>query len=180
MRSKVWAVIGSLVLGGLVFATPRAYAKCDATGADAGDIANARAQVALNCNCAGSTNHGAFVKCATQQAKTNLTNQSCMGQVVRCAARSTCGKPNFVTCCRTSATGQTRCSTKSGADQVQGAEGRHGVRRARHPQLLRCLLSDRLQCVAERSVPRRPLGREQPRGPLGPPRRGGTDRYERS
>jgi hypothetical protein len=123
MRSKIWAVVGSLVLGGLVFATPRAYAKCDATGADAGDIANARAQVALNCNCAGSTNHGAFVKCATQQAKANLMNQSCMGQVVRCAARSTCGKPGFVTCCRTSANGQTKCSTKSGMDKCKAPNG---------------------------------------------------------
>ena len=123
MRSKVWAVVGSLVLGGLVCATPRAYAKCDATGVDAGDIQNARAQVALNCNCAGSTNHGAFVKCAAQQAKANLANQSCTGQVVRCAARSTCGKPNFVTCCRTSATGQTKCSTKSGADKCKAPNG---------------------------------------------------------
>ena len=38
MRSKVWgAVVGTLMLGGLVLSTPRAYAKCDATGADAGD-----------------------------------------------------------------------------------------------------------------------------------------------
>jgi hypothetical protein len=123
MRSKVWAVVGSLVLGGLVFATPRAYAKCDAAGADAGDIANARAQVAANCDCAGSTNHGQFVKCATGQAKATLVNQSCKGEVVRCAARSTCGKPNFVTCCRTSATGATKCSTKSSADHCKAPKG---------------------------------------------------------
>jgi hypothetical protein len=37
---------------------------------------------------------------------------------------------------------------------LYGAEGRHVVRGRRYPQLLRCLLSDRLQRVAERGVPR--------------------------
>jgi hypothetical protein len=32
-----------------------------------------------------------------------------------CAARSTCGKPGFVTCCRTTAKGVTKCSIKHGA-----------------------------------------------------------------
>ena len=124
MRSKLWAaVVGTLMLGGLVLSTPRAYAKCDAAGADAGDIATARAAVAANCDCAGSTNHGQFVKCATGQAKANLANQSCTGAVVKCAARSTCGKPGFVTCCRTNAKGVTKCSTKSSADSCKPQKG---------------------------------------------------------
>jgi hypothetical protein len=123
MRSKVWAVVGTLVLGGVVLATPRAYAKCDATGADAGDIATARAAVAANCDCAGATNHGQYVKCATEQAKMTLVNQSCHGAVVKCAAKSTCGKPGFVTCCRTTSKGTTKCSTKSGADRCKPPKG---------------------------------------------------------
>ena len=54
-------------------------------------------------------------------------------------------------------------SHEQGRDQVldevergplHRAEGRHVVRGCRHRQLLRCLLSDRLQRVAERRVPR--------------------------
>src|SRR5262245_23822042 len=119
MRSKAWAVVGTLMLGGLVLSTPRAYAKCDATGVDAVDIATARAAVAANCDCAGSPNHGQYVKCATEQARATLVNQSCRGAVVKCAAKSTCGKPGFVTCCRTNAKGVTKCSTKSGADRCK-------------------------------------------------------------
>jgi hypothetical protein len=123
MRSKVWAVIGILVLGSAFFSAPRAYAKCDATGADAGDIATARAAVATNCDCAGAVNHGQYVKCATEQAKMTLVNQSCKGAVVKCAARSTCGKPGFVTCCRTTSKGTTKCSTKSRADRCSPPKG---------------------------------------------------------
>ena len=32
MRSKVWTVVGTMMLGGLVISTPRAYAKCDVAG----------------------------------------------------------------------------------------------------------------------------------------------------
>lgn len=123
MRSKVWAaVVGTLMLGGVVLSTPRAYAKCDPTGADAADVAAAQAAIAANCDCAGSP-HGAFVSCAAEQAKANLKNRSCQGAVVRCAARSTCGKPGFVACCRTSARGKTKCSTKSGADKCKAPKG---------------------------------------------------------
>jgi hypothetical protein len=41
----------------------------------------------------------------------------------RCAARSTCGKPGFVTCCRTSAGGVTRCSTKRDAERCVAPAG---------------------------------------------------------
>jgi hypothetical protein len=125
MRSKIWAVVGSLVLGGLVFATPRAYAKCDVTGVDMGTVAAARAAVDLACPCDSFTNHGQYVKCATGAAKTALqsTNPSCKGAVVTCAARSTCGKTGFVTCCRTSVNGQTKCSTKSSGAHCTAPKG---------------------------------------------------------
>jgi hypothetical protein len=82
-----------------------------------------------------------WVKCATGAAKTALqmTNPSCKGAVVKCAARSTCGKPEF-----------RHLLSQQGRDQVldevergplHRAEGRHVVRGHRHPQLLRCLLA---------------------------------------
>src|SRR5215470_4411584 len=63
---------------------------CDpTTDPDKTDIANARAAVAANCDCAGATNHGDYVSCAAQQAMEVLSNESCAGLVRRCAARST-------------------------------------------------------------------------------------------
>src|SRR5262245_37716227 len=89
----------------------RSDAKCDPAGADAADVAAARAAIAANCDCAGATNHGEYVSCATEQARNTLANQSCRGAVTKCAARSTCGKPGFVTCCRISQRGKLKCST---------------------------------------------------------------------
>ncbi len=123
MRANRSVVSIMLAVGLGVLTASVAHAKCDPTGADAADIANARAAVAANCNCAGATNHGSYVKCAADQARTTLVNQSCRGAVVKCAARSTCGKPNFVTCCRTSAKGVTKCSTKSSAARCTAPKG---------------------------------------------------------
>ena len=88
-------------------------ATCDpSTDPDKSDIANARSAVAANCDCAGATSHGAYVRCAEQQADAVLTNKSCARFVKKCASRSTCGRPGFVTCCRTTSTGVTKCSIK--------------------------------------------------------------------
>src|SRR5437870_1489311 len=83
------------------------------TDPDKTDIADARAAVAANCYCAAS--HRAYVSCAGQQADATLQNNDCRKAVVRCAAKSTCGRPGFVTCCRTKTrNGQpvTRCSVR--------------------------------------------------------------------
>jgi len=97
----------------LVSAAP-GHAACDPTkDPDKTDIANARAQIAAACDCAGATSHGFYVSCAVQKANTVLTNKSCEPFVKNCASSSTCGKPGFVTCCRTNANHLTKCSTKS-------------------------------------------------------------------
>ena len=57
-------VVGALSL--LALGAQRSAAKCDPPGADAADVAAARAAVEANCDCAGARNHGAFVSCATQ------------------------------------------------------------------------------------------------------------------
>src|SRR5262245_1491324 len=113
------AVAVSLVL----LWAPRSDAKCDPAGADAADVAAAHAAVAANCDCAGAANHGQYVKCVTEQARATLGNPSCRGAVTKCAARSTCGKPGFVTCCRISAKGKLKCSTKSSADRCKPPKG---------------------------------------------------------
>jgi len=110
MRKIVRGVLG---LAFLFTTTGSSLAMCDPSGADAGGIADAQANIAANCNCATATSHGAYVSCAAGQAQgTSTLNPSCRGKVVSCAARSTCGKPGFVLCCRTNATGTLKCSTK--------------------------------------------------------------------
>ena len=123
MHFKVSKVILASTLSLIALGVRRSDAKCDPSGADAADVAAARAAVALNCDCAGAANHGAYVSCAAGQAKLTLVNPSCKGAVVKCAAKSTCGKPNFVTCCRTKASGATKCSTKSSASKCVPPSG---------------------------------------------------------
>jgi len=102
------------------------YAKCDpSTDPDKSDIANARAAVAANCDCVGALTHGAYVKCAVQQANTVLINPSCKGAVKKCAAHSTCGKPTAVTCCLTTTKG-TKCKIKKDAAHCAAKQGTAG------------------------------------------------------
>jgi hypothetical protein len=100
-----------------------ARATCDpTTDPDKTDIANARAAVAANCDCAGATSAGAYKSCAAQQADTTLVNKTCARVVKRCAARSTCGRPSAVTCCVTKTTG-TKCKIKRDAAHCTAPAG---------------------------------------------------------
>ena len=96
---------------------------------DAEAAAAIEAEVEAQCHCRDAANHGAFVRCATKVAKAAVEAgtlpKHCKGAVTACAKRSVCGKPGFVTCCRTSAKGKTRCSTKSGASLCKPT--RHGT-----------------------------------------------------
>jgi hypothetical protein len=95
-------------------------AKCGANPGDAAAVAAARQAVEDECNCAGSTNHGQYVKCAAGVANARasadppLLPKSCKGQVKKCAAKSTCGKAGFVTCCITK-NNVTKCKLKKDA-----------------------------------------------------------------
>ena len=60
------------------------------------------AAVAAECPCQDATNHGRYVSCVAHVVR-RLSAEgtipiTCKGKVTRCAARSTCGKPGFVTC----------------------------------------------------------------------------------
>ncbi len=54
------------------------------------------------CDCTTADNHGRYVSCIThvirQLVGEGLVPVNCKGKLVRCAARSVCGKPGFVTC----------------------------------------------------------------------------------
>src|SRR5689334_22816505 len=117
-------LIATVVL--LLTAAP-AHARCDpTTDPDASDVANARAAVAAGCDCAAAATHGAYVRCAAQQANATLVNRSCASAVKRCASRSTCGRRTAVTCCITGSTG-TKCAIKKDAAHCEAKQGTVGT-----------------------------------------------------
>jgi len=113
------------------------------------DLDTVRDRVLAACPCTG--NHGQYVSCVARTVRDAVTSGeldvNCKGKVVRCAARSTCGKKEgFVTCticvpgtcsaegfcddgvtqCADSSTCPQvvdRCSTKSSADLCQAKGG---------------------------------------------------------
>ena len=100
------------------------FAACDpTTEPDKSDIANARATVAANCDCAGAASRGDYVRCAVATADATLQNPGCRGAVKRCAAKSTCGRPGFVTCCRTDRVGRKKCRVKRDVEHCKAPRG---------------------------------------------------------
>ena len=97
---------GAAVVILLVAGPGHALAKCGDDPGDASAVAAARAQVDAECDCGAAPDHGTYVRCAAGIAKEranaepSLLPRQCRGAVRRCAARSTCGKPGAVTCCR--------------------------------------------------------------------------------
>jgi hypothetical protein len=103
------------------------------------------------CRCDEATNHGRHVSCVAHVVK-DLARQgviptNCKGKIKRCAARSTCGKPGFVTCqiptdtcdlatstctanptvaCATDLECGARCKTKSSAEHCVAVGGTPG------------------------------------------------------
>jgi len=91
-----------VLLAGLVtlaFVAPAAADKVDCEPARCA----AQAAILRECpSCDGADNHGRYVSCVAHVVKRLVTDGTvpvnCKGKVVRCAARSTCGKPGFVRC----------------------------------------------------------------------------------
>src|SRR5262245_3489455 len=123
----MWLVSMLIWLSVLVAWPAPAFARCDpTTEPDKSDVANARAAVAANCDCAGATSRGEYVRCAAQQAESVLLNRGCRGRVKKCASKSTCGKPGSVTCCRTK-NGESKCKTMRSATACQDKGGIFGT-----------------------------------------------------
>jgi hypothetical protein len=111
-----------LALTLLALSAPPVFARCDpATEPDRTDVATARAAVLANCDCAGAESHGAYVRCAIGQIDAVLVNRQCRRKAKACAAKSTCGRPGAVTCCKEKA-GRTRCriARSAGACEAKG------------------------------------------------------------
>jgi plastocyanin len=99
----------------LALSSGAAWAAC----ADLAAAASARMDADAQCPCGAASGHRSYVQCVARVAKAAVKGgglpKSCRTAVVKCAKQSTCGRPGFVTCCRTTAGGKTTCAVKSGA-----------------------------------------------------------------
>jgi len=90
-------------------------------------VAAVRAQIDGACACASAPSHGKHVRCAARAiaaaAKAGALPAACKLVAKRCAAKSTCGRPGFVTCCRTSARGVQQCSIKPSVAACEPPKG---------------------------------------------------------
>jgi len=89
-----------LALAGALGAASIARAGCN-------DSRVAQVRTTLNQTCTCNGNHGQYVSCVARAVSAAVRNGdldvNCKGKVVRCAARSTCGKKTgFVTCAQCS------------------------------------------------------------------------------
>ncbi len=98
-------------------------AVCDSGGVDAADVATARAAIASACDCGGAPSAAVYKRCAKTAARDALANDGCLRTVVRCAAKSTCGRPGSAVCCRTNAAGVTRGSVVRTAARCRAPRG---------------------------------------------------------
>jgi hypothetical protein len=143
-----WAAMVAFVVGSATLA----FAKCDSTGADAGDIANARAAIAANCDCAGSATHGSFVRCAASPGEDHADQQELQRgrREVRRALHLRQERLRLLL--SDERQGRDEVQDEEERHGVQGAEGRRGVRE-HAVQLLRRVHGNRLYVVSERCVP---------------------------
>ena len=150
MTEDVMTVTRALLLSAVVGLIAAPATNVAAACSDPAAAAMVRTQIATSCPCTSATNHGQYVKCVNLQVRQAIANglpKNCHGAVTRCAARSTCGKPGFVTCCfakpGTCTSGLcrdgvtvcttaancpvvTKCHTKSSADACSTAGGSPG------------------------------------------------------
>jgi len=100
-----------------------------AVAADCNDpaaMAAARAEVDASCDCAAALTHSQYVRCGATVLRARYAagtlSRDCVRPALRCARRSTCGRPGSVTCCRPHR-GEQRCGiTRTGA-RCLGAGG---------------------------------------------------------
>src|SRR6266480_2115192 len=90
MRSTLHVVASACFLTVVAGLPTGVLARCT----DLAAVCAARDKAEIQCPCAAATNHGFYV---------------------RCASRSTCGRPGYVTCCRLDNLGQPHCSVKRSA-----------------------------------------------------------------
>ncbi len=122
-RFRIAAACGAFVLGALL-ATPRlADARPCESASDRAAVLDTTTAIQAQCECASAATHRDFIICAERVAKqrkqANLLPPECINEANRCAKRSTCGRPGWVTCCRTNQRGRTHCYVKDDASKCK-------------------------------------------------------------
>src|SRR5207249_1649443 len=101
--------------------------RCGSDPGDTDELASVRATAADQCDCAGAGDHGRYVNCVAHVAdaavRSGSLRKACRDSVMRCAAKSVCGKKDSVTCCRTDARGNAKCSIKHSATECKAPHG---------------------------------------------------------
>src|SRR5947207_452213 len=115
MRSTLHVVASACFLTVVAGLPTGVLARCT----DLAAVCAARDKAEIQCPWAAATNHGFYVRCVRGVAKAEADAlrlpRECKASVVRCASRSTCGRPGYVTCCRLDNLGQPHCSVKRSA-----------------------------------------------------------------
>jgi hypothetical protein len=115
--------------------------------------ADAGAAVAECCPCSGHKNHGSYVSCVAHAVnalrKANCLDKEARTSMKRCAARSTCGKPEgFVTCCKTTP------GACMGGFCEEGSAGSECMVDADCPSTTKCSIKrDATTCEAQGGLP---------------------------
>jgi len=90
-------------------------------------LAEVRALVAQQCDCASAMNSRVYLRCAIAVANLAVAqgrlSAGCAKSLRKCASLSTCGRPDAVTCCRTTASGRKKCSIKKSAALCRAPSG---------------------------------------------------------
>src|SRR5262249_35756919 len=89
-------------------------------------VAAVRAGAEAQCDCGTAPTHRAYLRCVSRAVKAvagGRLSKVGMHAAMRCAVRSTCGREGMATCCRTRASGRTRCAIISAENCVAPAGG---------------------------------------------------------
>jgi hypothetical protein len=113
--------IGATIVLAASFASAPVFAQTDCEAARCA-LQSAIADPQTGCPCDGQTNHGQYVSCVAHKvrdlARQDPSIKTCKGKITRCAAKSTCGKENFITCTTPVSTCNTTTGTCANDDTV--------------------------------------------------------------
>jgi hypothetical protein len=118
----------SLLVASLLVLVARAAGAVSCTSpADLAAVADVRALVAAQCDCASALDSRTYVRCAQAVAQVAITQgrlaKACLAVVRRCASKSTCGRSGAVACCQTTASGRKKCAIKRDASLCRAPKG---------------------------------------------------------
>lgn len=102
MIPKNWTICSLALLALVTLQAPARAQDAELTCEDARCLF--QQEITGRCSCNDMKNHGQYVKCVgaviRELTAANPEFKNCRGKLVRCAARSTCGKEGFVACNR--------------------------------------------------------------------------------